>query len=78
MTVWDEFMADSAARFQMDHHLKRMVILAGSGHIERGFGIPERASKRTKGKAVTVGIETEKPLDIATAQPASDFVIVIR
>src|SRR5262249_19633997 len=40
MTTWDEFMADSAARFQTKRGLRRLIVLAGSGHIDRGFGIP--------------------------------------
>src|SRR5690606_37457088 len=38
MTVWDEYMADSAARFLAERRLRRLVVLAGSGHVERGFG----------------------------------------
>jgi uncharacterized iron-regulated protein len=48
MTAWDEYMADSAARFQQERKLRRMVVLAGSGHIERGFGIPDRAVRRRR------------------------------
>ncbi|HVS37825.1 MAG TPA: ChaN family lipoprotein, partial [Gemmataceae bacterium] len=40
MTVWDDYMATSAAAFQHDRGVRRMVVLAGSGHVERGFGIP--------------------------------------
>lgn len=74
MTAWDEFMADSAARFQTERKLRRMVILAGSGHIERGFGIPNRASKRTGGKAITVGIQYagEK------TKPVADYVVEVQ
>ena len=56
MTLWDEYMADSAARFQAERKLRRIVVLAGSGHIDRGFGIPARLAKRTKGKVATVRI----------------------
>ena len=52
MTVWDDYMAQSAAAFQQDRQLRRLVVLAGSGHVERGFGIPERAVQRTGGKAI--------------------------
>jgi len=36
--------------------LRRMVILAGSGHIDRGFWHPWRAARLTGGKALTVKI----------------------
>ena len=31
-----------------------LVVLAGSGHIDRGFGIPARAAQRTGGRTATV------------------------
>lgn len=78
MTVWDEYMGASAARFQMDRHLRRMVVLAGSGHIERGFGIPARAVKRTGGKAITVSIVVGAKPETAVADPVTDFVLVVK
>lgn len=45
MTAWDDYMAQSAARFKKDISLHHMVILAGIGHIAGGFGIPDRAAK---------------------------------
>lgn len=77
MTAWDEYMADSAAKFQRERKLRRMVVLAGSGHVERGFGIPDRAVKRTGGKAATVTIQygdAAKPL----ANPLADFVVLVQ
>ncbi len=78
VTVWDEYTPASAARFQMDRHLRRMVVLAGSSHIERVFGIPARAAKRTESKAVTVGIVVgAKPVKVAM-DPLTDSVIVVK
>ncbi|MCI0457873.1 MAG: ChaN family lipoprotein [Gemmataceae bacterium] len=77
MTVWDEYMADSAARFQQQRLVRRLVVLAGSGHIDRGFGLPDRAARRTGGKAVTIGIEVgTEPGKIS--DPPTDYVIVVR
>jgi len=44
--LWDEGMAERAARYLQDHPEKSMVILAGSGHLEYGQGIPKRLSRR--------------------------------
>jgi uncharacterized iron-regulated protein len=77
MTTWDEYMADSAARFQKERRLERLVLLAGSGHIERGFGIPARVIKRTGGKAVTVGIEVGGKGKKDKSEPVTDYVIVV-
>jgi uncharacterized iron-regulated protein len=78
MTVWDDYMAASAAQFQHDRNVRRMVVLAGSGHIERGFGIPMRAARRTGGKAVTVRIEVGGDVDKLAAEATTDYVVVVK
>jgi uncharacterized iron-regulated protein len=78
MTSWDEYMADSAARFQKERGLRRMVVLAGSGHVERGFGIPDRAAKRTGGKAATVGIAVGADAAKVSKDPVVDFVVTVQ
>jgi len=47
--LWDEAMADTAARYQNDHPQSRMVVLAGMVHIMYGDGIPERVNHRLGG-----------------------------
>jgi uncharacterized iron-regulated protein len=42
--VWDEIMAESIAANLGD---KRVVVLAGNGHIQYKYGIPDRAFRRT-------------------------------
>jgi uncharacterized iron-regulated protein len=78
MTTWDEYMAASAAAFQQTRHLRRMVILAGSGHIDHGFGIPARAVQRTGGRAATVHLAPGGDPGKLFANPVADYVIVIR
>lgn len=77
MTTWDEFMGASAAAFQESRRLRRMIVLAGSGHIDLGFGIPQRAIQRTGGKAATVHIAPGGDTGKLFAAPPCDFVIVI-
>lgn len=44
--LWDEGMAERAARY-LDAHLQQsMVVLAGDGHLAYGSGIPDRLSRR--------------------------------
>ena len=45
--VWDEGMAESAAAYLNANQDRRMVILAGSGHMVFGTGIPKRLERRT-------------------------------
>ena len=46
-TVWDEGMAESAAAYLNADGTRRLVILAGSGHVAFGSGIPIRLKRRT-------------------------------
>jgi uncharacterized iron-regulated protein len=78
MATWDDYMAESAARFQKEHLLRRFVVLAGSGHVDRGFGIPQRAGKKTGGKTATIHIEYEGAGDSTISNPVTDYVVVIK
>jgi uncharacterized iron-regulated protein len=78
MTVWDDYMAASAASFQQERALRRLIVLAGSGHIERGFGIPQRAARRTGGRALTVGVQVGTDPGKVGPDATTDFVIVVR
>ncbi len=79
MTVWDEYMADSAVKFLTERKLRRVVVLAGGGHIERFFGIPDRAARRLKGGTVrTVRVVSGGSLEGVTKDPQADFVVLMR
>ncbi|MCE9581427.1 MAG: ChaN family lipoprotein [Planctomycetes bacterium] len=47
--VWDEMMADSGAQW-LKAHGGRLLVIAGSGHIRGGLGIPDRLKRRFRGK----------------------------
>jgi uncharacterized iron-regulated protein len=51
-TVWEEAMAEAAARSL--EGTGKMVVLAGNGHIVQKFGIPQRAFARTQAPYRTV------------------------
>ena len=61
--VWDEGMAASAASYLEAHPDRRMVILAGSGHLAFGDGIPKRLERRTHASYAIVlnGDDTIEP-----------------
>lgn len=52
--AWDETMADSAAKYLHKHPKANLVILAGSGHIEKRHGIPSRLERRIQHKTAVV------------------------
>ncbi len=51
--LWDESMAERAARYFEAHPGRHLVVLAGNGHITRS-GVPARFSRRSGVEAVTV------------------------
>ena len=64
--VWDEGMAESAAEYLAANPGRRMVILAGSGHLAFGYGIPQRLQRRTGASYATV-LGNERAIEDAIA-----------
>ena len=52
--LWDETMAESVADFLEAHPTYQMVVLAGSGHLAHGSGIPRRVARRTGFKSAII------------------------
>lgn len=44
--LWDEGMAERAARYLTEHPDATLVVIAGGGHVEYGQGIPKRLARR--------------------------------
>lgn len=78
MTVWDGFMANSAVHFLKERRLRRMVLLAGSGHIDRWFGIPDRVHKQTGGKVLTIRVELKEENKKPPEEKVADYLIRVR
>lgn len=69
--LWDETMAESIADFLTDRPDYRMVVLAGSGHLAYGSGIPKRVYRRLGKDYAIVLPDPGEPLESGLA----DFVI---
>lgn len=52
--LWDEGMAEQAADYLASHPDYRMVVLAGSGHLAWGSGIPRRLAHRLQASSAIV------------------------
>ncbi len=69
--IWDEGMAERAALCLLEHPQRRLVVLAGSGHIAYGTGIPRRMARRIE---VPYAIVLTGPEQLHAG--AADFVLL--
>jgi uncharacterized iron-regulated protein len=44
--LWDETMAETIAEFKQSYPETQVVVLAGTGHVIYGYGIPDRVNRR--------------------------------
>lgn len=65
--LWDEGMAERAAAYINANPERTLVVLAGSGHIEYGQGIPSRLTRRLAVPTVTILNGTQRSMDPAAA-----------
>lgn len=65
--LWDEGMAERAARYLQEHPEKSMVVLAGSGHLEYGQGIPKRLLRRVPAESAILLSGTHRGPDAEMA-----------
>lgn len=61
--LWDEAMAERAARYLRENPKSRMVVLAGTGHLEYGQGIPSRLLRRQPVASAIVLNQTHHALE---------------
>lgn len=61
--LWDEGMAERASRWLEEHPDSQLIVLAGSGHIEYGRGIPSRVQRRLDLPMSIVMNGQQRPLD---------------
>ncbi len=53
--TWDETMAQQVAEYLKTNPAGRMLVLAGKGHVAGRSGIPNRVTRRTGMRGVTIG-----------------------
>lgn len=70
--VWDEGMAQRAADYLKANPRRRMVVLAGSGHLAYGAGIPRRLTRRLPVETAIVLHDGFEPLGPGVA----DFLLL--
>jgi uncharacterized iron-regulated protein len=70
--LWDEGMAETAADYLAEHPGRRMVILAGTGHVAYRSAIPDRLERRADVKTAVVVSEPPAAGDLSQV----DFVLL--
>jgi uncharacterized iron-regulated protein len=77
--VWDESMADGAAKWAKANAQGEMVLLAGNGHCHDS-GIVNRVKRRGVAEVVSVRpvLDTEGNVAEALAKPMNDYLVVLQ
>ena len=70
--TWDESMAESAARYLDNNPESRMLLLAGSGHIMFGSGIPNRIKRRIDVEQVSILVSEDQ---LPVSENIADFMV---
>ncbi|MDJ0737514.1 MAG: ChaN family lipoprotein [Nostocaceae cyanobacterium] len=76
--LWDETMASGIAKFVKENPDYQVIVLAGSGHIVYGYGIPSRVERRLKSKKnfIQRSILLSPPLDaVPKNKQIADFIL---
>ncbi|TFJ87611.1 hypothetical protein NSK_000962 [Nannochloropsis salina CCMP1776] len=68
-TLWDEYMAESAARLLEADPRSRMIVLAGTNHIQNRYGVPDRIMRRLGGQPVFTILPVSVKFDAVTSLP---------
>jgi len=61
--LWDETMAETAHNFIGDNPDYKMIVIAGNGHRENKYGIPDRLISRGNYQIATISNQTDMELD---------------
>ena len=71
--TWDESMAESAAQYLDKNPETRLLILAGSGHIMYGSGIPSRIKRRIDVEQVSILVSEDL---LPVSENIADFLVL--
>jgi len=71
--TWDESMAERASLYLQENPDASMLVLAGSGHVMFGSGIPNRIQRRIEIEPVTVLVSDDH---LPVANDIADFLVM--
>ena len=71
--TWDESMAERASEYLQANPDASMLVLAGSGHVMFGSGIPNRIQRRIEAEPVTVLVSDDH---LPVAKDIADYLVM--
>ncbi|UCB55449.1 MAG: ChaN family lipoprotein [Thiotrichales bacterium] len=71
--TWDESMAERAVQYLKDNPDKRMLVLAGSGHIMYGSGVPNRIQRRIDASQFSILVSEDH---LPVSKDIADFLVM--
>lgn len=71
--TWDESMAERAAEYLQANPDRRMLVLAGSGHIAYGSGIPNRIKRRIDVEQYSILVSEDY---LTVSEKSADFLVI--
>ncbi|NPA13130.1 MAG: PDZ domain-containing protein, partial [Aquificae bacterium] len=63
--IWDETMAETVANYIKKNPDRKVIVLAGGGHIRFRYGIPNRVERRTGLRGLTILLDDQMRKGIA-------------
>lgn len=71
--LWDETMAENSYNFLKKNPYHKLIILAGNGHIDYYYGIPDRLKRRGISNIVTISNYSQGEMDLRRA----DYILIM-
>jgi len=71
--TWDESMAERAASYLHENPDTRMLVLAGSGHVVYGSGIPKRIKRRIDVEQYSILVSEDM---LPVSEDSADFLVL--
>ena len=72
--LWDETMAEAVAEYHQAHPRSQVIVLAGAGHINNDYGVPERVARRVTEDFEQYSVSLGNGLGESDEAAATDFV----